>query len=111
MEAAKVNSALNNLDKCEFIAWDVLKAIDLVKQTPDLIVRDPPRDGIHPKALLKIIDFVVDRMVYISCKPTSLVRDLEVLQGRGYEVVKVVGVDMFPGTGHVETLVLLEKKA
>lgn len=110
VEAAKVNAALNNLDNCEFIAGDVLKAIDLVKEKPDLIVLDPPRDGIHPKALLKIIDFGVDRMVYISCKPTSLVRDLEVLQGRGYEVVKVVGVDMFPGTGHVETVVLLERK-
>lgn len=110
VEAAKVNAALNNLDNCEFIAGDVLKAIDLVKEKPDLIVLDPPRDGIHPKALLKIIDFGVDRMVYISCKPTSLVRDLEVLQGRGYEVVKVVGVDMFPGTGHVETCVLLSHK-
>ncbi|WP_070043060.1 23S rRNA (uracil(1939)-C(5))-methyltransferase RlmD [Robinsoniella peoriensis] len=110
VEAAKVNAALNNLYNCEFIAGDVLKAIDLVKEKPDLIVLDPPRDGIHPKALLKIIDFGVDRMVYISCKPTSLVRDLEVLQGRGYEVVKVVGVDMFPGTGHVETVVLLSHK-
>lgn len=110
VEAAKVNAALNNLDNCEFIAGDVLKAIDLVKEKPDLIVLDPPRDGIHPKALLKIIDFGVDRMVYISCKPTSLVRDLEVLQGRGYEVVKVVGVDMFPGTGHVETVALLTRK-
>ena len=110
VEAAKVNAALNNLDNCEFIAGDVLKAIDLVKEKPNLIVLDPPRDGIHPKALLKIIDFGVDRMVYISCKPTSLVRDLEVLQGRGYEVVKVVGVDMFPGTGHVETVCLLVRK-
>lgn len=110
VEAAKVNAALNNLDNCEFIAGDVLKAIDLVKEKPDLIVLDPPRDGIHPKALLKIIDFGVDRMVYISCKPTSLVRDLEVLQGRGYEVVKVVGVDMFPGTGHVECVCLMTRK-
>ncbi|WP_027294418.1 23S rRNA (uracil(1939)-C(5))-methyltransferase RlmD [Robinsoniella sp. KNHs210] len=110
VKAAKVNAALNNLYNCEFIAGDVLKAIDLVKEKPDLIVLDPPRDGIHPKALLKIIDFGVDRMVYISCKPTSLVRDLEVLQGRGYEVVKVVGVDMFPGTGHVETVALLTRK-
>ena len=70
---------------------------------------DPPRDGIHPKALQKIIDFGVERMVYISCKPTSLVRDLEMLQGRGYQVEKAVGVDMFPGTGHVETVCLLSK--
>ena len=68
---------------------------------------DPPRDGIHPKALQKIIDFGVNRIVYISCKPTSLTRDLELLQGRGYRVEKCVGVDMFPFTGNIETVCLL----
>lgn len=109
--AAKENAALNGLENCEFIAGDVLKVIDNVTDKPDLIVLDPPRDGIHPKALEKIINFGVDRIVYISCKPTSLVRDLEVLQGRGYQAVKAVAVDMFPGTAHVETVCLLEKKA
>ena len=71
---------------------------------------DPPRDGIHPKALQKIIDFGVNRIVYISCKPTSLTRDLELLQGRGYRVEKCVGVDMFPFTGNIETVCLLSKK-
>ena len=70
---------------------------------------DPPRDGIHPKALGKIIEFGVDRIVYISCKPTSLVRDLVVLQEKGYRVEKGCAVDMFPGTGNVETVVLLSK--
>lgn len=102
VEAAGLNAGLNGLDNCEFIAGDVLKVIDGLKDKPDLIVVDPPRDGIHPKALGKIIDFGVERMVYISCKPTSLVRDLVVLQERGYRVEKVCGVDMFPGTGNVE---------
>jgi tRNA/tmRNA/rRNA uracil-C5-methylase (TrmA/RlmC/RlmD family) len=84
--------------------------IDGIEEKPDLIVLDPPRDGIHPKALDKIIDFSVDRIVYISCKPTSLARDLEVLQEKGYKVERVCAVDMFPGTVHVETVVLLSKK-
>jgi 23S rRNA (uracil-5-)-methyltransferase RumA len=107
--AAKVNAKLNGLDNCEFIAGDVLKVIDDVKAKPDFIVLDPPRDGIHPKAIQKIINFGVDSMVYISCKPTSLVRDLEVLQAAGYRVEKACAVDMFPNTVHVETVVLLSR--
>ena len=86
VEAAKENAALNGLDNCEFIAGDVLKVIDEIKDKPDLIVLDPPRDGIHPKALDKIIDYGVDKLVYISCKPTSLARDLVILQEKGYKV-------------------------
>lgn len=110
VEAAKVNAGLNGLDNCSFLAGDVLKVIDELKEDkPDLIVLDPPRDGIHPKALEKIIQFGVDRMVYISCKPTSLVRDLEILQARGYKVERCCAVDLFPGTVHVECVVLMSK--
>ena len=110
VEAAKENAKLNSLTNCEFIAGDVLKVIDEIEEKPDYIVLDPPRDGIHPKALEKIIRYGVPQMVYISCKPTSLARDLEVLQARGYEVKKVCCVDMFPATVHVETVVLLSHK-
>ena len=110
VEAAKENAKLNGLENCEFIAGDVLKAIDLVEEKPDFIVLDPPRDGIHPKALEKIINFGVEQMVYISCKPTSLARDLEILQAHGYYPEKISCVDMFPGTVHVETVCLLSKK-
>lgn len=109
-EAAKENAKLNGLTNCEFWAGDVLKVIDELEGKPDLIVLDPPRDGIHPKALDKIIRFQVDRMVYISCKPTSLVRDLEILQERGYQVERACCCDLFCGTPHVETVVLLERK-
>lgn len=110
VEAAKENAKLNGLTNCEFIAGDVLKVIDEIEEKPDYIVLDPPRDGIHPKALEKIIRYGVPQMVYISCKPTSLARDLEVLQARGYEVKKVCCVDMFPATVHVETVILLSRK-
>ena len=109
VEAAKENSVLNNLDNCEFIAGDVLKVIDDVEEKPDFIVLDPPRDGIHPKALEKIINYGVPKMVYISCKPSSLSRDIEILVAGGYRVERVKCVDMFPNTVHVETIALLVK--
>ena len=109
VEAAKKNAAANGLDNCEFIAGDVLKVLDEVEEKPDMIILDPPRDGIHPKALPKIIAYGVDHIVYISCKPTSLVRDLEVFLENGYCVDKAVAVDQFPWTANVETVVLLSK--
>lgn len=110
VEAAKVNAGLNGLGNCEFLAGDVLKVLDTIQEKPDFIVLDPPRDGIHPKALSKIIDYGVERMVYISCKPTSLARDLVELQERGYEVERCCCIDMFPGTGNCETVVKLVRR-
>lgn len=107
--AARENAALNGLTNCEFIAGDVLKVIDEIQDKPDIIVLDPPRDGIHPKALDKIISYGVEEMVYISCKPTSLVRDLEILKARGYDVVKACAIDQFVNTLHCESIVLLRK--
>ena len=109
VEAARENAALNGLDNCIFWAGDVLKVIDELGEVPDVIILDPPRDGVHPKALEKITNFGVERMVYIACKPTSLARDLEMLQGRGYRVERMGCVDLFPGTVHVETVCLLSK--
>ena len=110
VEAARENAVLNGLDNCEFIAGDVLKVVDELEDKPDFIVLDPPRDGIHPKAIQKIIDFGVEQMVYISCKPTSLARDLEVFEAAGYKVMRATAVDQFPNTVHVETVVGLQRK-
>ena len=107
VEAAKENGKLNGLDNCTLWAGDVLKVIDELGEVPDLIVLDPPRDGVHPKALEKITNFGVEKMVYIACKPTSLARDLEMLQGRGYRVERMACVDLFPSTYNVETVCLL----
>ncbi len=109
VEAARENARMNGLSNCKFIAGDVLKVLDDLEEKPDVIVLDPPRDGIHPKALPKILDYGVDRIVYISCKATSLARDLEVIQARGYRVEKCVCVDQFVHTVHVETVVLMSK--
>ena len=109
VEAARANAALNGLSNCRFLAGDVLKVLDTIAEKPDLIVLDPPRDGIHPKALERIIAYGVEQLVYISCKPTSLARDLEVLLERGYKVEKAGCVDMFPWSGNVETVVKLSR--
>ncbi|MCM1553617.1 MAG: methyltransferase domain-containing protein, partial [Butyrivibrio sp.] len=109
VEAAGRSAAENGLDNCEFIAGDVLKVLDEVEEKPDMIILDPPRDGIHPKALPKIIGYGVEHIVYISCKPTSLVRDLEVFLRGGYRVERAVAVDQFPWTSGVEVVALLSK--
>lgn len=109
VEAAKKNAQLNGLNNCEFIAGDVLKVLDEIEEKPDFIILDPPRDGIHPGALQKIIRYGVERLVYISCKPTSLVRDLEVFLGNGYAVRRAVAVDQFPWTSGIETVVMMER--
>ncbi len=110
VDAARINAGLNHLDNCHFIAGDVLKQIDTLTTRPDLVILDPPRDGIHPKALPKILQFAPERFIYVSCKPTSLVRDLPFFREAGYEIRKIRTVDMFPFTYHVETVVLMSKK-
>ena len=102
--AANENAKRNHLENCTFLAGDVLKMVDELEERPDLIIVDPPRDGIHPKAIGKIIAFGAPEIVYVSCKPTSLARDLEIFQQEGYQVERVKLMDMFPRTVHVETV-------
>ena len=109
VEAARKNAADNGLTNCEFIAGDVLKVIDEITEKPDFIILDPPREGIHPKVIRKIIDFGVENIVYVSCKPTSLASDLAVFEANGYHLKRVSNVDMFPQTVHVETVVALHR--
>ncbi|MFA5576373.1 MAG: 23S rRNA (uracil(1939)-C(5))-methyltransferase RlmD [Tissierellaceae bacterium] len=109
VEKARENAKLNELDNVEFLAGDVLKLVDGLDEKPDIIVIDPPRDGIHPKAINKIIDFGPDRFVYVSCNPVTLVRDLKVFMERGYRVDEVRLMDQFPRTPHVEAIVKMER--
>jgi 23S rRNA (uracil1939-C5)-methyltransferase len=109
VQAAKENAKLNGLENCEFIAGDVLAKVDELKDKPDLIILDPPREGVHPKAIDKIIKFGAKQIIYVSCKPTSLARDLKIFVEKGYKVEKVRCVDMFPHTPHVETVVLITR--
>ena len=110
VKAARENAKLNGLDNCRFIAGDVLKVLDDLTEKPDVIVLDPPRDGIHPKALPKILSYGVNRIVYVSCKATSLARDLEAFLAAGYRLKKACCVDQFCETVWTEAVTLLVKE-
>lgn len=110
VEAAKANAALNGLDNCEFIAGDVFEVLKNVEEKPDVIVVDPPRVGIKPDALDKIIGYGVDQIVYISCNPKTLTENLYYMQYYGYDVISVKPFDNFPGTKHTEAVALLQKR-
>ena len=106
---ARENAKINKLDNCEFIAGDVLRVIEDIEDKPDTIILDPPRDGVHPKVLPKILDYGVEKIVYISCKVTSLARDLEVIQDYGYKMERCICIDQFSQTTHVEVVTLLTR--
>ena len=110
VEKANENAKLNNLNNCTFIAGDVLKKIYELNDKPDIIVLDPPREGIHTKAIQKIIDYKPETFIYISCKPTSLKNDLPFFLDNGYKVTKVQCVDLFPQSPHVECVIGMQRK-
>ena len=109
VRAANENAEKNGLHNCKFISGDVLKMLDSLEERPDLIILDPPRDGINPKALAKIVDYGAPNIIYVSCKPTSLARDLEYMMKRGYEPVRICPIDQFPASVHVESIALLQR--
>ncbi len=109
VEMARENAKLNGLNNCHFIAGDVLEKIDMLEKRPDMIIIDPPRAGIHPKALEKIINYGCEEVIYVSCNPKTLARDLKEFQDAGYKIADIKSIDMFPHTGHVETVASLKK--
>ena len=110
VEKAKESAQINGLTNCEFIANNVLAEIENLTEKPDLVVLDPPREGVHPTALEKILAMEADKIVYISCNPKTQVRDLKVMTSKGYKVEKLEFFDQFPRTAHVEALVLMTRE-
>ena len=108
--SANENADINGLDHVHFIAGDVKDVISTLEGSPELIILDPPRSGVHHKALEYVFDFHAKEIIYVSCNPKTLVIDLKYLIEKGYDVVKTKIVDLFPNTPHVETVVLLERK-
>jgi tRNA (uracil-5-)-methyltransferase len=106
---AAENAELNNVQNAEYIAGDVLEEINNIDQQPELLIIDPPRPGINPKALEKIAAVEADEILYISCNPKSLARDLKELEIHNYKLKKFKAVDMFPHTKHLEVITLLKK--
>lgn len=109
--SAKENAEINSLHNCEFIAGDVLDVMGSLRYRPDVIVLDPPRAGVHPAALDRIIEYGADEIVYISCNPKTLVENLYYLQYYGYSVEKIKAYDNFPFTRHCECVSYLRRRA
>jgi 23S rRNA (uracil1939-C5)-methyltransferase len=109
VEAANENAKLNNLTNCNFKAGDVAEVITTLKDKPDVIILDPPRPGVHPKALDYVLKFDAKDLIYVSCNPKTLVEDLKVLVEGGYTVEEVRVMDMFPQTPHVECVALMSR--
>ena len=113
IEDAKINAKLNKITNAEFICGDASKAAEELNKRgilPDTVIVDPPRKGCDEALLNTISEMAPDRIVYVSCDPGTLARDLAILEKLGYRTVEVTPFDLFPRTVHVETVVLLCKK-
>ena len=110
--AAKQNATINKIKNVEFFVGDMKSVFnnDFIKKngTPEVIITDPPRDGMHKDVIKQILKIVPEKIVYVSCNSATQARDLEILSSK-YEIIKSQAIDMFPQTHHVENVVLLKK--
>jgi 23S rRNA (uracil1939-C5)-methyltransferase len=113
IEDAKINADLNNITHTHFYAGDMKDVLndELIAKhgKPDVIITDPPRAGMHPDVIAKILEVAAPKIVYVSCNPATQARDIAMMEEK-YKVTSVQPVDMFPHTHHVENIALLELK-
>ncbi len=105
---AKKNADANGIENCEFLLGDIKDVLPRIKNKPDVIIIDPPRVGMHKDVVAQVLSLAAPKIVYVSCNPSTLARDLEMLVPR-YTVEQVQPVDMFPHTYHIESVALLKK--
>ncbi|MDO5656469.1 MAG: 23S rRNA (uracil(1939)-C(5))-methyltransferase RlmD [Flavobacteriaceae bacterium] len=114
IDAAIDNAKLNQIKNCKFVCGDMKNVLNeefiLQNGKPDVIITDPPRDGMHKQVVESILNIEAPKIVYVSCNSATQARDLEILKEK-YEVIKIQPVDMFPQTYHVENVVLLHLKS
>jgi len=106
---AERNCRLNCVDNCQFIQGDMRDSLPLLMEKPQVVVIDPPRAGMHKDVTKQILEIMPDRIVYVSCNPASLARDVA-LMSTNYKLIEVQPVDMFPHTYHVEAVAKLERR-
>lgn len=111
VDNARKNAELNGIDHIEFICGDVGKVLEEQTLQADVIIVDPPRAGLMPQAL-EHIDAIegAKRLVYVSCNPKALARDLVLLHERGWQTHSIEPVDMFPHTYHIENVTVLTRE-
>jgi 23S rRNA (uracil1939-C5)-methyltransferase len=110
VDDARRNCRRNSVSNCRFIHGDILQVLPGLPQQPDVVVIDPPRAGMHKKVVGRVLELLPPRIIYVSCNPATLARDLEMMKER-YRVAEVQPVDMFPHTFHIESVARLERAA
>ena len=108
--AARSNTELNGITNCHYICGDVKEKLDEIPEKPDVIVVDPPRVGIHDKAVAMLCRYGIEEIVYVSCNPKTLCINLDSFRGNGYEIKQIKSYDNFPMTKHVEACCLLRRR-
>lgn len=106
---AKLNARLNKIENCEFFEGDIKDVLPGIKSKPDVMIIDPPRVGMHKDVVRQVLLMGPDKIVYVSCNPATLARDLEMLTPK-YETLEIQPIDMFPHTYHIESVALLLKR-
>jgi 23S rRNA (uracil1939-C5)-methyltransferase len=109
IQDARKNCELNAIYNCEFLCGDVKVLLSRAAFHPNLLIADPPRAGIHKKVIEQILYLMPDKIIYVSCNPSTLARDLALLNER-YLLGEVQPLDLFPNTHHIETVVLLQQR-
>ena len=112
IENARENARINDIENAEFICSDAANAAEKLSENnthPDVVVVDPPRKGCDSVVIESVCKMSPKRVVYVSCDPETLARDLAVFELKGFKVLEVTPVDMFPRTQHVETVVLMSQ--
>ena len=109
IDAAKSNTELNGITNCHYICGDVKEKLDEIPVKPDVIVVDPPRAGIHDKAVKMLCEYGIEEIVYVSCNPKTLCMNLDLFRELGYEIKQIKAYDNFPMTKHIEVVSLLQK--
>ena len=112
IEDAKINAKINNVNNARFICGDAAEAAKILKDegiSPDTVILDPPRKGCDEALLHTVCEMNPERIVYVSCDPATLARDLNILENTGYEIIKAIPYDLFPRTVHIECCALLRR--
>ena len=105
---AEMNCRHNQIENCRFLPGDIRETLPTISQRPDVLVIDPPRAGMHPDVAKQVLALLPERIVYVSCNPATLARDLVLLK-EAYQIAEVQPVDLFPHTHHIESVARLVK--